>query len=507
MPLAELNISSRKSDLARLQSFLVGEALTQAADVKINYHFKESLGDINLTDPLWKIPQKGVFTEDFTQELLEMKTDMVVHSWKDLPTEKKESLQIAATLPRADQRDLLLVKKSSLTRVLESKNIRLFSSSPRRFYNVEPFLKSCFPFGLNEVQFENVRGNIPTRLNKLVAAENIDGLILAKAALDRLLLTTVPELQETQKHIETVLSSMNWMVLPLSENPNAAAQGAIAIEINSKNSDVMHELQKINDPETFHCAEKERLVLSSYGGGCHQKIGIAYLKHPYGHVQFLKGLTDGGVVLNQKVLIHPAQDKVKHKFSTELLWSDSNSNKYFDRTELDWSTSSHRPAFFITKASCVNANSVKKLKDAVVWTAGIATWKKMAHLGVWVNGSQDGLGEQTPMRLEALVNSHTEWHKLTHADSGDGISCYKLVRNENNFNFENKECFYWNSASLFLAAIQEHPSILDKIHCCGPGNSAKIIQERLGPDSLWKNLFIFYNHEQWSSHVCRSFAR
>ena len=89
MSLDELHISSRKSDLARLQSYLVGEALSSAAHVKINYHFKESLGDINLTDPLWKIPQKGVFTEDFTQDLLKSNTDIVVHSWKDLPTEKK----------------------------------------------------------------------------------------------------------------------------------------------------------------------------------------------------------------------------------------------------------------------------------------------------------------------------------------------------------------------------------------------------------------------------------
>jgi hydroxymethylbilane synthase len=503
MSLAELHISSRKSDLARLQSFLVGEALMASVDVKINYHFKESLGDINLTDPLWQIPQKGVFTEDFTQDLLQQNTDMVVHSWKDLPTEKKESLQIAATLPRADQRDLLLVKKTSLNRVLESKKIRLYSSSPRRFYNVEPFLKSCFPLGLDEIYFESVRGNIPTRLNKLVAAENIDGLILAKAALDRLLLTTVPELEPTKKIIGTILHQMNWMVLPLSENPNAAAQGAIAIEINSKNSEVMHLLQKINDPETFHCAEKERFVLSSYGGGCHQKIGIAYLKHPYGHVQFLKGLTDAGVILNQKHLIHPAQDKVKHKFSSELIWSDSNSNKYFDRVDLNWNVSSQQPAFFVSKASCVKAAHVNQFKDSIVWTAGLATWKKMAELGIWVNGTQDGLGEHTPMKLNALIHPDTEWHKLSHADSGDGISCYKLVRNEKKFNFENKECFFWNSASLFLAAAKEHPSILEKIHCCGPGNSAKIIQERLGPDSLWKNLFIFYNHEQWSSHVCR----
>lgn len=54
---------------------------------------------------------KGVFTEDFNQELLGGETDLVVHSWKDLPTEIKTETEIVATLPRADQRDLLLVKK------------------------------------------------------------------------------------------------------------------------------------------------------------------------------------------------------------------------------------------------------------------------------------------------------------------------------------------------------------------------------------------------------------
>ena len=73
---SELNISSRKSDLAKLQSYLVAEALQKKIkDLKINFHFKESLGDINLTDPLWKIPQKGVFTEDFNHDLLNNKTD------------------------------------------------------------------------------------------------------------------------------------------------------------------------------------------------------------------------------------------------------------------------------------------------------------------------------------------------------------------------------------------------------------------------------------------------
>jgi hydroxymethylbilane synthase len=156
-----INIGSRKSDLARLQAYRVGEAIQKklgSGSVEIIFHFKESLGDKNLTDPLWKMPEKGVFTEDFYQDLLTGQVDMVVHSWKDLPTEGKPETEIYATLPRADQRDLLLVKKNHLHKVQQQGCIKIFSSSPRRFYNLEPFLKKVIP-AVNasmDIHFENV---------------------------------------------------------------------------------------------------------------------------------------------------------------------------------------------------------------------------------------------------------------------------------------------------------------------------------------------------------------
>lgn len=498
-----INISSRKSDLARLQSFLVGEALLKTdSNLKIKYHFKESLGDINLTDPLWKIPQKGVFTEDFNQDLLSDKTDIVVHSWKDLPVEKKEGLQIVATLPRADQRDILLVKKKHLKNIYQDKKIRLFSSSPRRFYNIEPFLKTHFPYGLNEVHFESVRGNIPTRLNKLLITKDIDGLILAKAALDRLLLTEIPELQETKKSIQNILRQMQWMVLPLSENPNAAAQGAIAVEIKESHQDLHQLLEKINHPLTFICAQHERTVLSSYGGGCHQKIGVAAIPHKYGQVLFLKGLTDDGTVLNQKTLVHEKQKTIFKKFTREQLWSDSSSNKYFDRLKIKFSLPA-QAHFLISKADAISPDMSERLQNAILWTAGTTTWQKLAQKGYWIHGTQDGLGENESLRLEALIDLNVPWYKLSHstADTNEKtIASYELVRNKEAFDFKNKECFFWNSGSLFLAALKDHPEIANKVHCCGPGHTAEIIQKNLDK-SLWNHLFIFLNSDQWSSYV------
>ena len=139
-----LKIASRKSDLARLQAYQVGAALSKAhPQHEVHYHFRQSLGDINQSDPLWKMPEKGVFTEDFREGLLKGEWDMVVHSWKDLPIDIPEGSEIAATLPRADMRDLFLLKKKAWEKVQKSGSLRVFTSSPRRIYNLEHFLVWC----------------------------------------------------------------------------------------------------------------------------------------------------------------------------------------------------------------------------------------------------------------------------------------------------------------------------------------------------------------------------
>jgi hydroxymethylbilane synthase len=514
---SELNISSRKSDLAKLQSYLVAQALQKKKqDLKINFHFKESLGDINLTDPLWKMPQKGVFTEDFNHDLLNNKTDLVVHSWKDLPTEKKNQLSVFATLPRADQRDLLIVKKSSLKKIFAEKKISLFSSSPRRFYNLDAFLKTHFPYGLDQINFQSVRGNIPTRMKKLIESATIDGLILAKAAVDRLLDNDFEDLAESKKVVRSILNATQWMVLPLSENPNAAAQGAIAIEIKADRSDLKNVLAEINDPATFANTVIERDLLASYGGGCHQKIGISCLSHKYGQVIFTKGLTDDGTVLRTQVLKNEHQKTIFKKFKNSELWTDQKSKTYFDRLALNYSLpeSQNSPGISIAGVFIAKAQNIKPelLKNSLVWVSGVSTWKKCAELGVWVNGCQDNLGENFPHNLDAMTDGPVSWCKITHRDSPEHgqdpcVYSYQLERNTEKFNFKNetdqtlKKCFYWSSGSLFAAALNDHPEIRTAIHCCGPGATADLIEKKLGAGSLWNNLFIFYNQEQWRDYV------
>lgn len=96
-----LIIACRKSDLARIQAYMVGNALkAKDSDIEIEYQFRSSLGDENQDDPLWKMPSQGVFTKDFRNDLVQGHMDMVVHSWKDLPTKNDGATILAATLPR-----------------------------------------------------------------------------------------------------------------------------------------------------------------------------------------------------------------------------------------------------------------------------------------------------------------------------------------------------------------------------------------------------------------------
>ncbi len=495
-----LRISARKSDLARLQAYQVGEALQKKIPgTVIQYYFRESLGDKNLTDPLWKMPEKGVFTEDFLQDLLEEKTDMIVHSWKDLPTLPHIQTQVVATLPRADQRDMLLFKKSSVERVQSSAVLHVFSSSPRRAYNLENFLKEHLPYGLKDVQFHSVRGNIQTRVKKMLEDPAVDGLIVAKAAIDRLLMAKALEFQETRNFLRETLQRLNWVVLPLSVNPNAAAQGALAIEIKKGRRDLEKILQQINCSETFECAQKERDILASFGGGCHQKIGVAVLRRTYGDVFFLKGLTDQGKTLDEKSLFRESKAV---KVETAKLAS-SKELKVERIHYLDVNIPSGIQGLWIAKAEAF-PEPLSRSFDGLIWTAGLQTWKKLALQGVWVHGSSEGLGEDENPQIENLFGSVISWAKLTHKEAPrdppkEVIFTYELTISAEDWKMGAREVFFWNSGSRFLAALKKEPDLIHKRHACGPGNTYKVLRDKLGPQAA---IEIYLDEENWRASCC-----
>ncbi len=502
-----LRISSRQSDLARIQAYLVGEALRRAhPGLEIDFRFRESLGDVNQADPLWKMPERGVFTEDFLADLVGGETDLVVHSWKDLPVAERSETEIVATLPRADARDLLLLKKSAWPRVGANRRLRVYSSSPRRARNLGGFLADHLPTPIAAVEFVPVRGNIPTRVRKLFEDGEIDALIVAKAALDRLL-APVPgaPAHETEKFGATAdelrrrIADCRWMVLPLSENPTAAAQGALAIEIRKDRDDLRGLLAKIHDENTARAVRREREILAGYGGGCHQKIGVSVLERDYGEITFLRGETDAGEVLDRSEL-EPVGGRKSAKISDPAaLWPspgavlDGNEGFYQRRalpiTSEEFARRTEGRALWIARANAL-PSEVNLGPERVVWTAGLATWRKLARHGVWVNGSAEGLGEREAPNVDAIHGQVVLWVKLTHSpvdglppggpEEMPSLATYDLLPRADVPDLAGKREFFWMSGSAFVAALARHPEIREARHRSGPGRTHEVLRQVLG---------------------------
>ena len=491
-------LAARKSDLARLQAYQVGKALEeQFPSEEIKYKFRESLGDINQDDPLWKMPEKGVFTEDFRQGLIDGTWDMVVHSWKDLPVEQEEGTEIVATLPRADTRDLFLFKKDQLSQVKKTRCLNIFSSSPRRIYNLTPFFKDYFPGGLEEVSFESVRGNILTRIRKMIESPQTQGLIVAKAAIDRLLSVEGEEFDAGKSELKEYLDQCLWQVLPLSLNPTAAAQGALVVEVASHREDLKEKLKAIHCQDTWESVCEERKILKSYGGGCHQKIGVTQLVRDYGKITFLKGLTDEGETL----------DKTSMGLKEPLL--DEEDSYPLERDNLSWfkreSIDYKRPSVkghYVSRANSLPENEVFD-NSHILWTSGLQTWKALAQRGLWVNGSSESLGESEPLRLEVLERD-ISWAKWTHEDSlesswSKNVATYRLIPNEETPVIESKKNFFWMSGSSFSQAVKKNPELIKANHFCGPGSTFKMISQFLKEKNIDKKPQVLLGYEHWKS--------
>ena len=239
----KIRIATRLSPLAMLQTNEVIERIKFFDPRCVCEIIKiESEGD--LTDaPLHTIGGKGLFVSKLEMALENGSADIAVHSLKDVPALINSKFTIAATLAREEPIDALLLKEGLTINDL-SKNLNIATSGPRR----RSQLLAINP----KLNIKPIRGNIQTRINKL-QTDNLDGLIVAKAALNRL------KILHPNVHVFT-----EEQMLP------AAAQGAIGIEVKSTDispylSDL---LSLVNDTLTFQSTEIERLVVASLEGNC-----------------------------------------------------------------------------------------------------------------------------------------------------------------------------------------------------------------------------------------------
>ena len=248
-PDAPLKIGTRGSPLALAQAFETRDRLMAAFElpaaafeiVKIS-----TTGDQVQDRALKEIGNKGLFTKEIDEAMLDGRIDISVHSTKDMPVELPDGILLACFLPREDVRDAFLSEQCGAVMELPQGAVVGTSSLRRRAQ-----LMRLRP----DLQVVEFRGNVQTRLKKLRDGV-ADATFLAMAGLNRLGLDDLPA-----------------HAVPVGQMLPAVAQGAIGIERREGDARAERMLAAIHDVETGQRLAAERAFLAGLDGSCEVPIG------------------------------------------------------------------------------------------------------------------------------------------------------------------------------------------------------------------------------------------
>ncbi len=282
-PPLPVRIATRGSHLALAQAQRV-LALCRETFPRLTFELRilKTTGDrlqkVSMARP-GKLP-RGLFTKELEAALLAGEADVAVHSLKDLPTELPGGLRLAGVLERADPRDVLVTRRPPTTAgrhrpppatlndlaSLPSGAVVATSSTRRaaQLRAVRPDLKVV-----------EIRGNVPTRLQKLLSGAALHGTLLAAAGLIRLGISRDPDgtlhapadwpTPEWEGRLRAELLETDLM-LP------APGQAAIGLECRTGDARTLRLCRRLNHPETLECVLAERSFLAGFGGGCQSPV-------------------------------------------------------------------------------------------------------------------------------------------------------------------------------------------------------------------------------------------
>ena len=247
-----IRIGSRGSDLALWQANHVRKQLENLG-CSVEITIIKTQGDAIQHLSFDKLEGKGFFTKEIEHALLTNQVDLAVHSHKDLETTPPDELIIACVSEREDPSDLLLIAKSAVDASQHwglKEGAIVGTSSARRKSQVMRFR--------DDVEILDLRGNVPTRIQKLRDG-GYDAILLAKAGVDRL---------------QIDLSEFHVHVLSPEEFVPAPAQGVLALQIRKGDNELFDLLQQMNHPEVQKRIAVERKVLNLMDGGCQLPLGV-----------------------------------------------------------------------------------------------------------------------------------------------------------------------------------------------------------------------------------------
>jgi hydroxymethylbilane synthase len=266
----EIIIGTRGSELALVQANATQALLSgKFPEWMIRLQIIKTTGDRRTDVTLANVAKaegtfdKGVFIKELEEALADGSVDIAVHSLKDMPTVIDSRFQLASTLERASVRDVLLSKHAGGLAGLAAGS-RVGTSSVRR----EKQLAYLRP----DLEIIDLRGNVPTRVEKLARTDVYDAILLAEAGLVRL--GYIPEMAAEGDEIIKDEVDVFCTRLPESEFFPAAGQGAIGLEIRSGDEQALALAASIGHAETWFKVTAEREFLRLLDGGCHTPVGV-----------------------------------------------------------------------------------------------------------------------------------------------------------------------------------------------------------------------------------------
>ncbi len=246
----DLVLGSRGSQLALWQSEHISARLKQVhPGLVVTIRIVKTLGDKILDSPLSQVGDKGLFTKELENALLDRSIDLAVHSLKDLPTVLPEGCVIGAITEREDPSDVFLSHPGSDVTSLSAvpPGGVIATGSLRRTSQ----LLAMRP----DLTVADIRGNLNTRMKKLAESE-WSGMLLARAGVKRL---------GWEEHITEIL--------PFSFMLPAVGQGALAIEMREDDDELRSLVQSLHHTPTAAAVLTERAFLRRLEGGCQVPIG------------------------------------------------------------------------------------------------------------------------------------------------------------------------------------------------------------------------------------------
>jgi hydroxymethylbilane synthase len=242
-----IRIGTRGSQLALYQAKKVKATLQILfPDLQVELEIIKTKGDKILDVALSKIGDKGLFTKEIENALMDGSVDLAVHSLKDLPTTLPEGLKLGAVLERGEFRDALVSRNGKKLADLVAGDV-VATSSLRR---IAGLLKIN-----SQITIKDIRGNVNSRLQKMEDGY-CDAMIMAAAGLQRLGL---------EKYITEIIDPE--VIMP------AVSQGAIAIETRIGDTETEALMTKLNHFPTWEAVIAERAFLAKLQGGCQVPLG------------------------------------------------------------------------------------------------------------------------------------------------------------------------------------------------------------------------------------------